>query len=104
FTVTSATSASNIVSILSTFYSYDWNNDDLTNVSPQIWIANIPFRGGNGWNGATLQFNSSLTAAINTLQSNWFPVNFVNSHPFLTGLGSQYLGVGNPLPNPPGHA
>ena len=90
-TVTSATSSSNVVSILGMGFGASWSNQDPSTYPIQFWRFNIPQTKGAAQYGFLGQLNADLKSAVLNDQANGWTVDYVDTTPCLTGDYSQYV-------------
>lgn len=92
-TVTSATSSSNVVTVLGSGYSYPYTAVDWQTASPQFWVFNVPLQGNGIFRNAIAELSADMKSAVYNDQISGFNVNFYDDWNWVHGTFPEYGGA-----------
>lgn len=94
-TVTSATSASNVVTILGSGWSPSFLAASHASNTPRFWVFNVPYYYNQQFGGGVARLGSDLKSIVHPLQELGFPVNFYDNWNWVHGTFPEYGGATN---------
>lgn len=94
-TVSSATSSSNVVTILGSGFGPSYNNTNYQTASPQFWVFNVPLQSNGIFRGGLATISSNLKGDVYNDQILGFPINFYDDWNWVHGTFPEYGGKAN---------